>query len=282
MKEEYLQKYLELILKVGVNLYKGQCLVIGFNLSNADFAVKLAEAAYRLGAKFVEFIPSSNVVKRSRINYSENNDVLSFLPDYFKIKLYEFISNDWAMIRIDSLEEIDELKNTDPEKLGILTKSEQVSNSPMSQAISKSKIAWCIVAAPGPKWEAKVFNYEASDKLTGDLSDALVKVLRLDEPDPVAFWKTLGAELIQRGNLLSEMNLDKLVIKGPGTDLEIGLNKKSIWKAGFTKALNGRNFMPNLPTEEVFTTPDYKRTNGKVKVTKPVKVYGESAFGYMV
>ncbi len=272
MTNPYLQKYCELIIKVGINLYKGQCVGIGFNLTNTDFAVKLAETAYKLGAKYVELIPVSNILKRVRLANTKDVNSLDFLPVYFTNRMYEMIANDWAFIRIDNLEEIDELKDADPEKLGILLKTEQITNSALSQAISKGKITWCIVAAPGPKWAAKVFNSENSDELTDRLSEKLIKILRLDKDDSVAEWKSLGEKLIQRSNLLSEMKLDKLIFTGPGTDLEIGLNIQSIWKAGLSKAQNGRYFLANIPTEEVFTTPDFRRTNGKVRVTKPVKV----------
>ena len=107
----------------------------------------------------------------------------------------------------------------------------------------------------------------------------LIRVLRLDKTDPVAEWKSLGEKLISRSKVLTEMNLDKLIFTGPGTDLEIGLNKGSFWLGGPAKAANGRAFLPNIPTEEVFITPDYNRTNGKVKVTKPVKVLENSLTG---
>lgn len=272
MKEEYLQKYYELILKTGVNLQKDQCLGISFNLKNSDFAVKLGETAYKMGAKFVELIPTSNSLKKSRINNTENKDSLTFVPDFVKPRIFEFVSNEWAFIRIDNLEEIDELKSVDADKLNLLLSSEQKANVAMSNAISKAKVAWCIVAAPGPEWAAKVFNKDSSDELTDELSNNLIKILRLDKKDPVEEWKSLSDKLIARGKKLSEMKFDKLIFKGPGTDLEIGLNKNSFWLGGGAKTQNGRTFLPNIPTEEVFTTPDYRRTNGKVKVTKPVKV----------
>ena len=272
MREEYIKKYCELIIKVGVNLYKGQCLAIASSITNSDFAVKLADTAYENGAKYVEFLFFSNKSKRNRIEFNQNENDLAFLPNFYLNRIYEFISDDWAFIRIDKLEEIDDLKNVNADKLGILSKKERESNTTMSNAITDSKIPWCIVAAPGPLWAAKVFNGDPSDKLSDDLSNALIKVLRLDKPDPSEAWKSFGEKLIQRSNVLSEMKLDKLIFTGEGTQLEVGLNKNSIWRGGIVKAANGRSFIPNIPTEEVFTTPDYKRTNGKVKVTKPVTV----------
>lgn len=272
MNKEYTKKYCELIIKVGVNLYKGQSLMIGSSVQNSDFALELADTAYKAGAKHVEILYFSNKLKKSKIENTDNPENLKFQPSFYSSRMYEVIGDDWAFVRIDNLEEIDELKNTDTDKLGIFMKKEQEINTPMSTAVSTGKICWCIVAAPGPKWAAKVFNSDPSDENTKKLSDSLVKVLRLDRNDPIEEWRLHGERLRDRSNKLDDMKIDKLVFTGPGTDLEIGLNKTSLWKAGFTTAKNGRAFIANIPTEEVFTTPDFKRTNGKVRVTKPVKV----------
>ncbi|HMQ68361.1 MAG TPA: aminopeptidase [Ignavibacteria bacterium] len=272
MKKEYIKKYCELLIKVGVNLYKGQSLMIGSSVQNSDFALELADTAYKAGAKHVEILYISNKLKKSKIDNTVNLVDLEYMPAFYINRIHEAIAGDWAFIRIDNLEEIDELKSADTEKLGIIIKKEQEINTPMSNAVSTGKICWCIVAAPGPNWAAKVFNAEPSEEITDKLSESLVKVLRLDKDDPVEEWRLLGKKLKERSDKLDALKIDKLIYKGPGTDLEIGLNKTSIWKAGFTKAQNGRAFIANIPTEEVFTTPDYKRTNGKVRVTKPVKV----------
>jgi aminopeptidase len=272
MKEEYLRKYCDLIIRVGVNLYEGQCLAIAGSISNSGFALMLADAAYSTGAKHVELIFISNKLRKSKIENTKNPEYLGFLPNFIIGRSFEIISGDWAFLRIDSLEELDELRNTDVNKLGTVLRKEQEINIPFSDAITSSKIPWCIVAAPGPLWAAKVFNEAPSAELTERLSDALVKVLRLDKNDPVEEWRLHGKNLGDRCKILDKLKIDKLIFKGPGTDLEIGLNRESIWKAGFTRAQNGREFIANIPTEEVFTTPDFKRTNGTVKVTKPVRV----------
>ncbi|MEO8666495.1 MAG: aminopeptidase [Ignavibacteria bacterium] len=272
MNEEYLKKYCELIIKVGVNLYEGQCLLINCGTGNADFAMELARTAYKEGAKYVEINFQSNKLSRARVDNTSAKDDLTFFPNYLIGRNFEFISNDWAIVRIDNLEEMDALSGVDPEKYAAMSRREMENNRPMMQAYTSSKICWSIAAIPGPNWAAKVMKTTASEKALKEFTEKWIKVVRLDKKDPVAEWKSIGKKLIQRGDLLDKMNLDKLIFKGEGTDLEVGLNSNTIWKAGLTKAQNGREFLANLPTEEVFTTPDYKRTNGKVRVTKPVKV----------
>lgn len=272
MNDSYIKKYCELIIKAGVNLYKGQCLAIFCGASEVGFAIKLSETAYSEGAKYVDIILKSNELPKLRVEKNQNISELEFVPNYIFSRNIELVAEDWAYIGIDNLEEIDFLKSIDPEKFSIISKKDQEKGLSISKAIMTSRIAWCLLAVPGPVWASKIFNKDPDDKLTDKLWENLIKILRLDKNDPVAEWKANGEKLMERSRILSEMKLDKLFFKGPGTDLEIGLNKNSLWRGGMVRAQNGRNFIPNIPTEEVFTTPDYRRTNGKAKVTKPVKV----------
>ncbi|MDQ3194736.1 MAG: aminopeptidase [Bacteroidota bacterium] len=272
MNEEYLKKYCELIIKVGVNLYKGQCLLINCGTGNSEFAVRLAETAYQYGAKYVEINIINNYLNRVRIDNTANEADLNYFPNYLIGRNYDFIANDWAMIRIDNLEEMDALSGVDPDKYGIFAKKEFEKNKAMSEAVTATKICWCIAAVPGPNWAAKVLNTSASDKVLNDFTEKWISVMRLDRKDPIAEWRMVCEKLIHRSGALNNMKLDKLIFSGEGTNLEIGLSANSVWKSGLNKAKNGREFLANIPTEEVFTTPDYKRTNGKVKVTKPVRV----------
>lgn len=273
MNQEDLNKYCELIIEVGVNLYPEQCLNINCSIKNYEFAILLAETAYKKGARFVDFKTGSNLLTKHRIQNNRNPEDLEFIPSYLLAKTNEMLANDWAFATIDNLEELDVLKEIDSDKFGLMIKKEQETFKASSKALGSSKNTWTIAAAPGPGWASKVFNKpELSEKNTEELWKKLVPILRLDKKDPVEEWRIHGNKLVERSRILTEMNIDKLLFEGPGTELEIGLNNTSIWKGGIVKAQNGRMFIPNLPTEEVFTTPDFRRTNGKVRVTKPVKV----------
>lgn len=269
MDNESLKKYCELIIEVGVNLYPEQCLYISCGVKNFDFAVMLAGTAYSKGAKYVDIQITSNRAKRYRIEKNKNPEYLQFIPNYLTSRSFEILANDWAFIGIDNIEEIDELKSVDSSKLTMIMKKEQETFRRQAVLFGASKNAWCAVAAPGPVWASKVLSSGAS---VDNLWNKLIPVLRLDKENPVKEWKELANKLVERSKKLTDMKLDKLIFTGPGTNLEIGLIKNSLFKGGHVKAANGRMFIPNIPTEEVFTTPDYRRTNGKVKVTKPVKV----------
>ncbi len=267
------EKYAELIVKVGVNLYEGQCLLINSGVQNYEFALKVSNAAYAAGAKYVDINFFSDSNRQARVSNNKNPEYLSFVPSSIPVKYNEIIANDWALIRLDNLEEMEILKSADPSKLQAITKAEQTASMNLSKNIGGFSLAWTIFAIPGPGWAEKIIDGTGTtEEKIEILWDKLIPILRLDVADPVKEWKEHGERLFTRASKLSKMDLDRVKFEGPGTDLEIGLNKNCVWKGGHTTSVAGRNFIPNIPTEEVFTTPDLKRTNGKVKVTKPVKV----------
>lgn len=272
MEDNTIKKYCELIIKAGVNLYEDQCLSISCGVKSAEHAYMLAEKAYESGAKYVDINFHSNTLTKHRIKNTVNNSNFGYLPNYLINRGFELISNDWAHVRIDNLEEIDDLKGVDSQKLGMMVRNEQENMKALSKSVSASRISWCVTAFPGPVWAAKVYGTSMNGKSEEKLWKSLIKILRLDKPDPVKEWMSFASNLKSRGNELTKMNLDKLIFEGEGTELEIYLNPNSVWKGGIMKAANGREFIPNLPTEEVFTTPDFRKTKGRVKVTKPVKV----------
>ncbi|MBV6477454.1 MAG: Aminopeptidase 2 [Ignavibacteria bacterium] len=272
MEDNTLKKYCELIINAGVNLYEDQCLSISSGIKNASHAYMLAEKAYENGAKYVDISFHSNTLTRHRINNTVNSSNFGYFPNYHINRGFELISNDWAHVKIDNLEELDDLKGIDSEKLGLMLRNEQENMKAISKSVSSSRISWCVTAFPGPVWAAKVYGTSMNGKSEENLWNSLIKILRLDKPDPVKEWMTFAEKLKSRGEELTKMKLEKLIFEGEETNLEIYLNENSVWKGGVITAANGRKFIPNLPTEEVFTTPDFRKTKGKVKVTKPVKV----------
>jgi aminopeptidase len=273
MDKNILEKYADIVIRQGVNLYKGQCLNITAGMPDYDFALILAESAYRAGAKFVEITLASNDLIKDRIKYSDKTS-LDFLPQY-KSSLYnEYIANDWASIRIDNTGESDVLKKADSEKLEIIFKADRNARKRFLDTCAKHKMTWCVIACPNEKWARKVFKDDSAEEANKKLDEALLKILRLDQADPVNAWKEHSEKLHKRCGVLNSLKLDKIVFKSAQykTDLEIGLTDYSEFKGGPKATPDGRMFMPNIPTEEVFTTPHFARTNGIVYTVKPVLI----------
>lgn len=269
MEKSLLKKYAELVLKKGVSLYKGQCLSVVAGPDDLEFASIIEEEAYRLGAKYVDLGIKSNVSLRSRILHSDK-EALSFVPSFAAAEMNEKIADDWARIRIDNTGEIDVLADADPAMLDVLFRAVRLANRRMLEVSAKHIITWCVIAAPNPKWAAKVMG--ADNDSIERFDKAVQSILRLDREDPVEAWTLHDAELRKRCEVLDNLKLDRLIFKSRDTNLEVGLTPNSVFEGGSKDTPDGRRFIPNIPTEEVFTTPDYRRTNGTVRCTRPVRV----------
>ncbi|NCN05253.1 MAG: aminopeptidase [Spirochaetales bacterium] len=276
--KNYYEKYAEIVVRVGLNLKERQCLLINTGLDTFWFARIIAKEAYTSGAKYVDIRVADNLLLRHRI---ENGpaDSLDYVPSTAYAEGNMQIAEDWARIRIDSTEELDVLKGIDSAKLSQITKAQRAVGELVRDRMMRHKHQWLVIAAPGPKWAASIFGGTAvgidpqlDQKRTDKLWDMLAKILRLDTPDPVATWKGLGKTLKARGEKLDAMKLDAVRFTGKGTDLTVALAPTAIWAGGPSMTPDGTWFEPNLPTEEVFTTPDWKRTSGRVACTRPVKV----------
>jgi aminopeptidase len=274
----YYDKYAEIIVKVGLALKERQCLLIATGADTFWFARIIAKCAYQEGAKFVDIRVADNELLRHRVEYGPE-DALDYVPSTAVVEGNMQIAEDWARIRIDSTEELDVLKGVDPAKLGRITKAQRSALELVRDKMMRHKHQWLVICAPGPRWAAKIFGgpeVGVDPKLDQERTDKLwvqmVKILRLDTPDPVATWKQLGKTLKERGAKLDSLNLDVIHFLGPDTDLKVALAPKAVWAGGPSMTPDGTWFEPNLPTEEVFTTPDWNRTEGRVKATKPVKV----------
>src|SRR6266568_1120349 len=136
--------------------------------------------------------------------------------------------------------------------------------------VMSRRINWTIVSFPNEGWATTVFGEPDVDRLWDDVA----KTVRLDEPDPVAAWESHIARLEERARALNERHFDAIRFRGPGTDLIVGLNDRSRWHSASTETTFGRRHVPNVPTEEVFTTPDFRRAQGTVRSTMPLALPG--------
>lgn len=260
--------YARIVLKKGLALKKGQNLLISCNEGNYAMARTLAVEAYALGAGYVEISVGDNYVTRARLAAQEG-EALDYVPHYAISRGHQMLSEDWARIRIDSTEELDVLKDADPGRLARHSRAGRKALEFVSRSMMKGEHAWCVICVPGPRWAQKVLGDGAS---TEDLWEVLKPILRLDQDDPEKAWEDHREALEKRCKALDAMKLDRLHFKSKETDLHIGLTPYSRWEGGGSTLPDGRSVFFNLPTEEVFTTPDWRRCEGLVKVTKELKV----------
>lgn len=273
-----LKKYIDVVINVGLNLQKDQNLIITCGVDNYDFALAAAEAAYEKGARFVEINVAGTKLKKLRVKHS-NRENLSYIPNFYTARSIEQVAEDWANLRIDYTEENDLLADEDITKVEAVTNAERAAVKLLSNELISFKRKWCIIAAPGRKWANDIFGSDNTEENFKKLNNALTKIMRLDSNDPVKVWQEHGKNLSNRAAKLKDFKFDKINITGGGTDLEIGMIPGVSWKGGYNETNTGAAFIPNLPTEEIFTTPDYTRTNGKAVVTRPVKVLEKTVTG---
>ncbi len=278
MKDLQQRKYAKLILEVGVNFVKGQNLIISAEAYHIEFLTIMTEEAYKMGASFVQIETEHPSILKARIENGDKSE-LENLPSWIDQKYASMIDEEWARVRIFGPTDPDMLGTLDSERLAIVQRAASITAKSISEACGAGKISWCVVAMPTPQWAAKVYNEPASAEIEDRLWLEMVEIISLNEVDPSSFWRDKGARIQQRAEILMNLNIERMHFHGGGTDLSVYNFENAKWIGGAISNVAGRLFMPNLPTEETFTTPNANKTEGHVKVVCPVDVLGRQVEG---
>ncbi len=270
---ERVESYARLAVEVGLNLQPGQVLGVNALLEHAEFARAVAVAAYRAGASYVDVFYSDQHVRRSHIEHA-TEDRLGYSPPWLVERYKELGRIGGALLAITGNPEPELFSDLDGERVG-LARMREVQEA--SLELTDGLINWTIVAYPNAGWAETVFGEPDVERLW----DALGHAVRLDTPDPVAAWRAHLDRLQQRAAALNERRFDHLRYRGPGTDLTIGLHPNGDWQAALDRS-NGIDHVANMPTEEVFTAPDARRTEGTVRSTLPLQIQGNIVRGLEV
>jgi len=278
--DEQLKLYAELIVKHGANVQKGQDVYVTGEVYHRDFIQLIVETAYQAGAGIVVTDLIDPYHAKTRFIESLSDDYLARVPEFIPYRADQMISDKAATIRILGSEEPDLLADLDPEKVNKqqLSVRKRLKNF-YDEGIGHSKVQWTIASAATPKWAEKVFpelnGSEANEMLWKDI----LAICRADQPDCLELWKKHNDTLHMRAKKLTDLNIESLHFTGPGTDLMVGLSDKAIFIGGGSKGPRGVEFEPNLPTEEVFTTPNCHKTTGYAKTTRPFLINGKMIRG---
>lgn len=270
--QKNLEKYAELAVKVGVNIQKGQILVINTTLDAAEFVRQVVKKAYEAGAQNVVVNWNDDVVSRTKYELAPDEAFTTY-PALRAKEQEEFVEQGAAFMAIVSSSP-DLLKGVNPERISNFQKAAGTALAKYRQAVQSDKVSWTVIAAPSPAWAEKVFPDAPSDQQVSLLWDAIFKAVRVDADNPVEAWKKHDETLHEKVNYLNEKRYQKLHYTAPGTDLTIELPKNHIWVGAGSVNENGFEFMANMPTEEVFTVPHREGVNGTVASTKPLSYGG--------
>jgi aminopeptidase len=278
--EEKLERLAEVAVRVGLGLQPGQELVMTASLDALPLARRITEQAYRAGASLVTTLYSDDEASLMRYHFAPDG---SF--DHAAKWLYDGMGAAFksgaARLAITGGDPM-LLSNEDPEKVGRANRAVARDYRPALELITRHAINWTIVASATPPWAAAMFPKDAPDVALAKLWDAIFATTRINGDDPVAEWKAHDADLHKRAARLNEKRYAALKYRGPGTDFRLGLADDHLWLGGGTTAGNGLYCIPNMPTEEVFTTPHKDRADGTVTATKPLSHQGTMIEGIRV
>ncbi len=271
MNELYAKRLADLILTKGVDLQKGQCLLINTTPTVYEYARRVAEEAYRKGAKYVELTVSDDRLTAARAN-SQCDEHLDFVASYKESLYNEAIEEEWALLWIESSDNSLQLPDYDSARFQRIRNAERKVRKRLTDIFSADKLPWCVTCAPDKAWAESLLG---EGKTEDDLWEVLAKVLRIDREDYIEAWDEFSRKSRERLAKLNSLKIKRLHYTSPNTDLYIGLRENAIFQGADAGLPDGRRFFPNLPTEEIFTTPDYDKTEGYVTTTRPVTVMGK-------
>jgi aminopeptidase len=264
--DQRLEAYADLAVRVGANVQEGQTVFLNTQIEHAPLARALTRAAYRAGARYVDVRFRDDHVRHALIELGPD-EALTHSPEWMKA-LYRAMEGH-ALLWTTGDPEPELMSDLDGERVG-RARMPEVIEIHRAQMIERS-LNWSGVAYPSEGWAQQIYGGPDVERLW----EAVAFCTRLDEADPVQAWRDHMARLEGRAKTLNELGLDAIRYTGPGTDLTVGLNGNARWMSALFRTRDGLEYVPNMPTEEVFTTPDYRRAEGTIRSTRPLVLEGD-------
>lgn len=273
-----IEKYVELILKVGLNLQKDDGIIVLVNENSLPMVREITKQAYKMGAKNIIYDFSDDDMTLSRYNYGAD-EIFKICPQFEIDRLEAAYKDNYHRLALVA-DNPELLKNVDSSKVSAWQKTRAFAMKHVMKYTMENRVKWVVAAHPTPEWAVSVFPDLPAEKAVEKLWEKIFDACRVTMPDPVAAWREHDASLKRHQNFLNEMSFEKLLYKAPGTDLEVYLTEGHKWIGGSGKSEKGEVFMANIPTEEVFTMPHAYKVNGTLKATRPLSSMGKIIEGF--
>jgi aminopeptidase len=262
----------------GANVQPGQLVAVTSSIGKEDLTRRIARAAYKRGAKFVDVVYFDQWVKRERIEHADE-DTLDYVPPWMRERLLYLSDEHAARISLSGPHAPRALAGLDPARAG----RDLLPYLPETgEVVNRMTTSWNIVPVPTQPWAELVYPDLDPDAAFEQLWEDVAHICRLESDDPGEAWAQRSVELKENAQRLTDRRFDALRLHGPGTDLTIGLFSSAHWAAGDLETVDGRRHSPNIPTEEVFGTPDPERVDGHVSATMPLELSGSIIEGIRV
>jgi aminopeptidase len=270
--ETRLDRLAELAVRVGLNLQPGQDLLLTAPLEAAPLVRRIAVHAYKAGAGLVTPLYADPEVALARFRHGRDH-AFDRAPGWLYDGMGRAFDANTARLAVVGYDPM-LLAEEDPDKVGRANKANSIAYSPARERITRFDINWNLVAWPGSAWAGRVFPDLPEAEAVAKLAAAIFSASRVDGDDPVGAWRAHNAALRARSDWMNGHAFHSLHFRGPGTDLTVGLADGHEWMGGASVARNGITCNPNIPSEEVFTTPHAARAEGFVRSTKPLSHMG--------
>jgi aminopeptidase len=261
-----LERYAELAVRVGANVQPGQEVFVQSMVEHTELGRAIVRQAYKAGASYVHMSYADDHVRHAMIGLGPDS-ALTYSPEWEKERMNSVDGN--AYIGTMGKSEPELLSDLDGERIGRAVKVEIMEI--VRRQYRENSVNWCGVGAPNDGWATQVFGEPDVERLW----EKVVFCMRLDEPDPVAAWREQMDRLDARAAALTTLHPDALRYRGPGTDLTVGLFPTARWGSARFRTAAGIDYVANMPTEEIFTTPNPRRAEGTIRSSMPLSLAGQ-------
>jgi len=278
MDSAALGRFADLAVEFGANVQPGQIVSIGAAIGQESVVRAVAEKAYRRGARFVDPLYFDPLVKRIRIEHAVE-ETLDFVPHWYGDRVLALGEAEAAVIALSPRVPPDLLSGLDATRAG---RDQLPQLKELTRVINDRTVNWTVVPVPSTEWAVLAHPELGPQAALERLEQEVAHVCRLDEADPVASWESRMDLLASVSQRLTERRFDAMHLEGPGTDLTVGLLPSSSWLTARFSTKHGLEHMVNIPSEEIFTTPDPERVDGVVRSTKPLSLGGTLVDGLTV
>ena len=271
------ERLADLLVGFGTNMRRGQVVGLTAYLGMEEVARAVVRAAYKRGAKYVDVFWWDQLVKRERLEHADEA-TLDFVPPWLEQRMQWLSDEHAARISLSGTSST-VFDGIDPARSG---RDLLPYIGAVPRIVNERTTNWTAGPCPNPGWAQRVHPDLEPDEALDRLWDEIVHVLRLDSDDPGEAWRERMKAIVASADRMTERRFDALHLQGPGTDLTIGLLPSSKWLGADFETVDGLTHYPNLPTEEVFTTPDPERVDGHVSATMPLELYGSFMEGIRI
>ena len=270
--QKNLNKYAALILKVGLNIQPGDNILLRMDKSCLPLAQELSRQAYAMGAHNIHPVYSDDEMTLARYQLAPDAAFDSY-PDFFADFTEAAYLHNYHVLSLHAPNP-ELLKEVAPARIGKWQKVTAIAGERLMKYTMGNQVKWCVAAVPSAAWAASVFPDKPEAQAMEALWHSIFAATRVFMDDPVAAWEAHEAQLVAHEQFLNEQAFEKLHYTAPGTDLMVYLPEGHVWMGGSSQLPRGDRFMPNIPTEEVFSMPHAYKVDGTLKSTKPLATRG--------